>query len=95
MDYRDALTGAELGKLLGVCLMLVRVPGVYDGRTGDIVDLIRIAEDHDLGNALIDDLFGRLNDSRIVSLGKDDGLLVGLRCVLDAFDPLTHAHSNR
>ena len=94
MDYRDALTGAELGEPLGVRLVLVRVPRIYDGRTGD-VDLIRIAEDHDLGNALIDDLFGRLNDSRIVSLGKDDGLLVGLRCVLDAFDPLTHAHSNR
>ena len=95
LDYRDALTGAELGKLLGVCLMLVRVPGVYDGRTGDIIDLVWVAEDHDFGDMLIDDHLGRLNDSRIVSLGKDDGLLVGLRCVLDAFDPLTHAHSNR
>ena len=73
----NALLGAELGKLLCVLLVLLGIARVDDGGAGD-VDLVGIAQDDDVGQALLDDFVSRDDGARILALGQDDGLKVGL-----------------
>ena len=73
----DALLSAELGKLLRVLLVLLGVARVDDGGAGN-VDLVGVAQDDDLGQTLLDDLSSRDDGARILALGQDDGLKVGL-----------------
>ena len=73
----DALLGAELGKLLCVLLVLLGVARVDDGGAGN-VDVIGVAQDDDVGQALLDDLVRRDDGARVLALGQDDGLKVGL-----------------
>ena len=73
----DALLGAELGKLLRVLLVLLGVARVDDGGAGN-VDVIGVAQDDDVGQALLDDLVRRDDGARVFALGQDDGLKVGL-----------------
>ena len=73
----DTLLGAELGKLLRVLLVLLGVARVDDGGAGN-VDLVRVAQDDELCQALLDDFVCRDDGTRILALGQDDGLKVGL-----------------
>ena len=73
----DALLGAELGKLLRVLLVLLGIARIDDGSAGN-VDLVGVTQDDDLCQALLDDLGGCDDGARILALGQDDRLKVGL-----------------
>ena len=79
----DALLLAELGKELGVGFMLLCSLGVDDLDTLDR-DLGRVAEDNELGEALLHDLLCSLDGARIFALGQDDRLEVRLGLLLHA-----------
>ena len=85
----DTLLCAELGELLGVCLLALSGAGVDDGDAGD-VDGRGIAKDDEVGKILLDDLLCGLDGTRILALGQDDGLLVGLGGRLHAVKELAH-----
>ena len=81
----DPLLRAKLGELLRIGLMLGGrgALGVDDLRAGH-VDLGGVAQDHDIGQALRDDLLGGLDGARVLALGQHDGLQILLRRLLHA-----------
>ncbi len=85
----DALLGAELGKLLRVLLVLLGIARIDDGGAGN-VDLVGVAQDDDLCQALLDDLGGRDDGARILALGQDDRLKVGLGGRLHTVKEIAH-----
>ena len=85
----NALLGAELGKLLRVLLVLLGIARVDDGGAGN-VDLVGVAQDDDLCQALLDDLGGRDDGARILALGQDDRLKVGLGGRLHTVKEIAH-----
>ena len=85
----DTLLGAQLGELLGVGLLLLGSAGVDYGDAVNL-DLIRVAQDDEVGQALLDDLLGSLDGARVLALGQDDGLLVGLGGGLHACEKVAH-----
>ena len=85
----DALLGAELGKLLRVLLVLLGIARIDDGGAGN-VDLVGVAQDDDFCQALLDDLGGRDDGARILALGQDDRLKVGLGGRLHTVKEIAH-----
>ena len=77
----DAFLLAQLSEVLRVLFMLVRGDRV-DNLSAVDLDLVRIAEDNELCEALLDDLFGCLDGTGIFTLRKNDGLQIALRLFL-------------
>ena len=85
----NALLGAELSKLLRILLVLLGIARVDDGSAGN-VDLVGVAQDDELCQALLDDLGGCDDGARILALGQDDRLKVGLGGRLHTVKEIAH-----
>ena len=84
-----ALLGAKLGQGAGVALALGGGAVVDHGDAGD-ADLVGVAQHDGAGDALRGDLGCRLQGSRIVALGQDDALGVGLCSAYQAVYEFAH-----
>ena len=89
LGQRDALLLAQLGEGGSVLVVLLGGARIDYGNAGD-VDLGGVAKDDKVGNPLVNNLARRRNGARILALGKDDLLPVGLGGGLHTVKKLTH-----
>ena len=85
----DALLGAKLGELGGIILFALGSAGVDNGGAGN-VDLCGVAQDDEVGKAFLDNLLGSLDGAGVLTLGKNDGLLVCLGSSFHTVQEIAH-----
>ena len=93
----NALALAQLIERLGHFLTKFAFDIVDNGRAIELEalrgDFLRFADDHDVRKALLQRLFGGFQDTFVVALGQNDGLLIGLSAVDHSAQKRCHAAS--
>ena len=85
----DGLGGHMFGDLAAECVVQALLQTPPDADAGD-VDGGGVAKDDDVCDALVNDCPRRLDGARILPLGQDDGLLVGLGQALHPLEKIAH-----
>ena len=97
--FGHALLLAKLEQEVCVLLGLFGGCGVDDLGAFQVValgvDFLGLAQDHEVGDALLQGFLGSGKDAVVEAFGKDDGLLVGLGAFDHRVDERGHKHSFR